>query len=62
MESADENTKFFQAFTKGRKNQNIIWGMKNENNEEISSFEGLANLGTFDFQSLFKIDNKAKIV
>ena len=62
MESADENTKFFQDFAKGRKNQNIIWGMKNENNEEISSFEGLANLGTFDFQSLFKIDNKAKIV
>jgi hypothetical protein len=29
MEKGDENTKFFQAYSKGRKLTNMIWSMKN---------------------------------
>ena len=61
LERRDENTNFFQDFEKGRKIQNTIWGLKNENNEDIISFEGLANLGITHFKSLFKEDNMAII-
>ena len=37
MECGDENTKFFQAFFKGRKQQNTIWELKKANNEFATS-------------------------
>ena len=42
MECGYDNTKFFQAFAKGRKQQNTIWKLKNENNETTNTFEDLA--------------------
>ena len=42
MECGDNNNKFFQAFAKGRKQQNTIWELKKENIEMASSFDDLA--------------------
>ena len=61
LESGDENTKLFQAFTKGRKSQNTISKLKNENNEVITSFEGLASLGTSHFKALYKENNRTNL-
>ena len=44
MECGDDNTKIFQDFAKGRKKQNTIWELKNENNEIVNTFEGLAEI------------------
>ena len=54
LKSGDENTKFFQKFTQGRKEANTIWDMKNEEGEKVSSFKSLAKLGVHHFQSLYK--------
>ena len=45
MECGDDNTKYFQAFAKGRKQQNTIWELKNENNETTNNFEDLVDTG-----------------
>ena len=46
--------KFFQAFAQGRKATNTIWDMKNAKEENITLFDGLANLGVEHFQNLYK--------
>jgi len=51
----DENTKFFQAFSKGMKMANTIWGLRDRVGEVVSSFEGLAKLGIEHFSELFKV-------
>jgi hypothetical protein len=43
LESGDENTKFFQAYAKGRKTANTIWSLQDQSQREITSFEGLAH-------------------
>jgi hypothetical protein len=57
MEKGNENTKFFQAYSKGRKLTNTIWSMKNSQGREVSTFEELAKLGENHFSSLFKSNN-----
>jgi hypothetical protein len=57
MEKGDKNTKFFQAYAKGRKLSNTIWSMKNSQAQEVFTFEELARLGKIHFSSLFKADN-----
>ena len=52
MGCGDDNTKFFQAFAKGRKQQNTIWELKNENNETTNTFEDLAEIGKNYFEHL----------
>lgn len=54
LEGGDENTKFFQAYAKGRKLCNTIWNLQDGEDREVSSFEGLATLGRDHFQNLFK--------
>lgn len=54
LEKGDDNTKFFQAYAKGRKSANTIWHLKDEEGREVSSFEGLSQLGVKHFQNLFK--------
>ena len=56
MECGDDNTKFFQAFAKGRKQQNTIWELKNENDEIVNTFEELAEIGKNYFENIFKED------
>jgi hypothetical protein len=62
LENGDENTIFFQAYTKGRKAANTIWSLKDREGRSVTSFEGLANIGKSHFQSLFKEDRCVNIV
>ena len=61
MECGDDNTKFFQAFAKGRKQQNTIQELKKENNEKTNTFEDLAEIGKKYFEKIFKEDQQATI-
>ena len=56
MESEYDYTKFFQAFSKGRKQQNTILELRKDNNELGSSFEDLDDIGKSHFENLFKED------
>jgi len=61
LQSGDENTKFFQAYAKGRKCSNTIWGLPSVGGELVTSFEGLAALGVEHFGALFKEQEVASI-
>jgi hypothetical protein len=61
LESGDENTKFFQAYAKGRKNVNTIWHLKDQDKNLETSFEGMSTQGKNYFQNLFKADSQATI-
>ena len=61
LSCGDENTKFFQAFARGRKIVNTIWDLRDWVGEEVSSFEGLAKLGTEHFCELFKAQEGSSI-
>jgi hypothetical protein len=61
LENEDENTKFFQAYAKGRRDENTIWSLKDREGRSITSFEGLAKMGENHFQTLFKADMSANI-
>ena len=45
LESGDENTKFLQAYAKGRKNVNTIWHLKDQDENMETSFEGMSTQG-----------------
>jgi hypothetical protein len=47
--SGDENTKFFQAFAKGRRCANTIWHLRDQEGNLENSFEGMARLGKKPF-------------
>eukprot|EP00253_Pinus_taeda_P005167 PITA_05167 len=53
LKAEDENTKLFHNYAKGRKNSNTIWKVKNEEGEEVNTFEQLSFLGRNHFQNLF---------
>ena len=61
MEYRDDNTKLFQAFAKGRKQQNTVWELKKENNETTNTFEDLAEIGKNYFENIFKEDQQETI-
>jgi hypothetical protein len=61
LESGDENTKFFQAFAKGRKNINTIWQLKDQAGNLETTFEGMSKLGKNYFQNLFKEETQVSI-
>ena len=61
MECGDDNTKYFEAFAKGGKQQNTIWELKNKNNETVNTFEDLADTGRKYFESIFKEDHQITI-
>ena len=42
LECGDENTKFFHAFARGRKAQNIIWSLLDEHGDTHTTFEGMS--------------------
>jgi hypothetical protein len=61
LENGDENTTFFQAYAKGRREENTIWSLKDQEGRSITSFEGLTNLVKNHFQTLFKEDRRVNI-
>jgi hypothetical protein len=61
LASGDENTKFFQAFAKGRRCANTIWHLRDQEGNLENSFEGMARLGKNHFQELFRAENQATI-
>ena len=61
MTCGDDNTKFFQDFSKGRKQQNTIWELRNPNDEPVSTFEGMAEIGKSYFENLFEANQQATI-
>jgi len=61
LESGDENTKFFQGSTQGRKNINIIWQLKEFAGNLENTFEGMSSLGKNYFQNHFKAETQASI-
>ena len=62
MEYDDDNTKFFQDFAKGRRQQNTIWELKKEKNETTTNFEDLEEIGKAYFENIFKENQQATIV
>jgi hypothetical protein len=62
LDKGDDNTKFFQAYAKGRKMANTIWSLKDPEGRKISSFEGMGRIGKEYFQSLFKVDQRVSMV
>ena len=61
LKSGEKNTKCFQAYAKGRKYQNTIWSLRNEENEDITSFERPSSLGIAHFKILFKENNRTNL-
>jgi phosphoribosylformylglycinamidine (FGAM) synthase-like amidotransferase family enzyme len=61
LESGDENTKFFQAYPKGRRSTNTIWSLEDQHGVVESTFERMARIGVSHFQNLFRADNQATI-
>ena len=62
MANGDDNTKKIQAFVKGIKQQNTIWEIRNENNEWVSTFEEMVEIGKSYFENIFRADQHATIV
>jgi len=54
LKCGDENTKFFQAYAKGRKFTNSIWALNSAAGEQATSFDGLAELGVRHLGSFSK--------
>jgi len=61
LENGDENTKFFHAYAKGRKETNTIWSLKDQEDRPVTTFEGLSNMGKKNFQTLFKDDRRENL-
>jgi hypothetical protein len=61
LRSGDENTKFFQAFAKGRRMENTIWSLNDSEGNKASSFQDMAQMSTRHFRNLFKEDSISQI-
>ena len=62
MVSGDDNTKLFQAFMKGRKQQNMIWEIKNDRHEQVSTFEYLVETSKSFYEPSLKLSNKIRML
>jgi len=58
MEKGEENTNFFQAYAKGRRDSNTIWSLEDQDGREVSTFEGLVHMAKNHFQSLLKVEQR----
>lgn len=61
LSSGDENTKFFHAYAKGRKCQNMIWELQDDREVKASSFEDLSAMGVRHFRKLFEAQGGTSI-
>jgi hypothetical protein len=55
LEKGDENTEFFQAYAKGRKIIKYHMCLKDNQGRDVTSFEGLENLGTQYFKTFSRL-------
>ena len=60
LECGDDNTKFFHAYARGRKVENTIWSLQDEEGTHVA-FEDKARCGVNHFQQLFKAPPQASI-
>ena len=61
LECGDDNTKKFHAYARGRKVENTIWSLQDEEGTSHVSFEEKARCGVNHFQHLFKAPLQATI-
>ena len=61
LKGGDENTKFFQAYARGRRMGNTIWELRKEEGTVVSSFDGLSAMGVEHFQSLYCAQEESSI-
>lgn len=61
LECGDDNTKFFHAYSRGRKAANTIWSLKDEDGINHFNFDDKAICGVVHFQNLFRAPNQANI-
>eukprot|EP00253_Pinus_taeda_P010674 PITA_10674 len=61
LKSGDENTSFFHNFAKGRKSENTIWSLKDEEGRVVKTFSDLSGLGQRHFQRIFSDSGEATI-
>ena len=61
LECGDDNTKFFHAYARGRKVENTIWNLQDEEGNSHVTFEDKATYGVNHFQRLFKAPLHASI-
>ena len=54
----DSNTKLFHALASGRRNQNAIWSLEDNDGNCIDEEEALKNLGLNHFSHVFRDDNQ----
>ena len=62
LKYGDDNIRFFQNFTKGRKVSNTIWNLPLPKGVFADSFKKLSHLGTTHFQNLYKSPLGADLV
>ena len=58
----DANMKYFHSVASARRNQNAIWGLKEDMGNLIEDDKGLKDLGVRYFSKIFKDDNQINIV
>jgi len=61
LHSKDENTKNFEAYAKGRKLANTIWGIKDPSGRKLSSFKDMASMGSQHFKYVYTADIRVSI-
>ena len=62
VKAGDENSKFFQQFSRGRKAINTIWELENEDGTTASTFEQLTHKGITHFRNLYKDPQHSTLV
>ena len=53
----DANTKYFHSVASAQRNQNAIWGLKDDMGNLIEYDKGLKDLGVKYFSKIFRDDN-----
>lgn len=54
LQEADENSKFFQQYARGRKSINIIWELQDQDGRNENTFVQLADIGVRHFSKIYK--------
>ena len=57
----DDNTKFFHAYSRGRKAANTVWILLDEHGTIHDTFEGMATTGVEHFKRLYKAPVQASL-
>ena len=60
--NGDQNTKYFHTLASGRKNQNTIWSLLNEEGTAVKDELGFKELGCKHFAKIFCDDNQTNLL